>query len=75
MSEDKSKRGPVDWGRIEMHEQCEVDFWTRKFGVTRDKLQQAVTAVGASASQVESWLKRNGQRHTERSQATKSRFT
>ena len=59
MSDDKSKRGPADRSRINMHEPYEVEYWTQKFGVNRDKLQRAVNAVGVSATAVEEWLKRN----------------
>ena len=40
-----------------MSEDYEVEYWTNKFGVSREKLQQAVDAVGNSASAVEQRLK------------------
>lgn len=59
MSDDKSKRGPADRSRINMHEPYEVEYWTGHFGVSRDKLQRAVNAVGVMVKDVEAWLKRN----------------
>jgi hypothetical protein len=41
-----------------MGEDYEVDHWTGKFGVSRERLQQAVDAVGNSASAVEEHLKK-----------------
>lgn len=40
-----------------MSEDYEVEYWTKKFGVSRDKLQQAVDAAGHSAKAVEKYLK------------------
>jgi len=56
MSDDKTKRGPQDSSRIAMGEDYEVDYWTTKFGVSRDRLQQAVDAVGNGADAVEKHL-------------------
>jgi hypothetical protein len=39
-------------------EDYEVDYWTGKLGVSRERLQQAVEAVGNSADAVEQYLKR-----------------
>lgn len=59
MSDDKGKRGPADRSRINMHEPYEVEYWTGHFGVSRDKLQRAVNAVGVMVKDVEAWLSRN----------------
>jgi hypothetical protein len=58
MADDKTKRAPQDSSRIAMGEDYEVDYWTNKFGVSRETLQQAVNAVGNSAAAVEQHLKR-----------------
>ena len=58
MADDKTQRGPQDRSRIAMNEDYEVDYWTGKFGVSRDKLQEAVNAVGNGADAVEQYLKR-----------------
>ena len=57
MADDKTLRGPQDRSRISMSEDYEVEYWTNKFGVSRDELQKAVDAVGNSASAVEQHLK------------------
>jgi hypothetical protein len=57
MADNKELRAPQDASRIAMGEEYEVRYWTHKFGVTREKLQRAVDAVGHSASAVERHLK------------------
>jgi hypothetical protein len=57
MSDNKTLRTPQDSSRIAMGEDYEVEYWTNKFGVSRDRLQQAVDAVGHSADAVEKHLK------------------
>ena len=42
---------------ISLHEQQQVQYWTSRLGVSRNQLQQAIDAVGASPLQVEAWLK------------------
>jgi len=57
MADDKTLRGPQDASRIALGEDYEVDYWTGKFGVTRERLQAAVKAVGNSAAAVEAHLR------------------
>lgn len=57
MSDNKELRAPQDASRIAMGEDYEVDYWTAKFGVSREKLQAAVDAVGNGADAVERHLK------------------
>jgi hypothetical protein len=56
MSDDKSNRGPADRSRINVHEDYEVRYWTKKFNCTADQLRAAVAAVGVSAEKVQAWL-------------------
>ena len=56
MSDDKTQRSPLDASRIAMGEDYEVRYWTNKFGVSRERLQQAVDAVGNGADAVERHL-------------------
>jgi hypothetical protein len=58
MADDKTLRGPQDRSRIALGEDYEVDYWTGKFRVSREELQQAVAAVGNSAAAVGQYLKR-----------------
>jgi hypothetical protein len=57
MADDKSKRGPQDGKLISMKEDYEVEYWTKKFGVSRDELAAAVKEVGHSAAAVEKHLR------------------
>jgi hypothetical protein len=57
MADDKTLRAPQDSARIAMGEDYEVAYWTRKFGVSPERLQQAVDAVGNGAEAVEQYLK------------------
>jgi hypothetical protein len=57
MADDKTLRGPQDASRIALGEDYEVEYWTSKFGVSRERLEQAVKAVGNSADAVERHLR------------------
>lgn len=57
MADDKNARGPQDSSRIAMGEDYEVQYWTKKFGVSREQLETAVDAVGNGAGAVEKHLK------------------
>lgn len=52
MADDKTKRGPQDASRINIHEDYEVEYWTKKFGVSRTDLETAVGKAGVSADAV-----------------------
>lgn len=56
MADDRSKRGPQDSSKINMSEDYEVQYWTGKFGVTKEQLAAAVKKVGSSAKAVEAEL-------------------
>ena len=61
MSDDKGKRGSPDRDRIDINDPDEVRNWTQSLGVSRDQLEQAVRAVGSTASKVRDYL--GGTRH------------
>jgi hypothetical protein len=46
MSDDKTKTAPQDASKINVHEDYEVKYWTKKFGVTPEKLREAVAKAG-----------------------------
>lgn len=58
MADDKTLRSPQDRSRIAMGEDYEVRYWTEKFGVSQQRLQEAVNSVGNSADAVEDYFKR-----------------
>jgi len=59
MSDDLNNRGAQDRARVSMVEDHEVEYWTEKFGVSREKLTEAVSAVGNSARAVGDYLAEN----------------
>jgi hypothetical protein len=59
MADDKTKRAPEDAILISLEEDYEVEYWTRKYGVTRQRLADAVKSVGDSAKKVAEHLKRH----------------
>jgi len=52
MADNKQDRGPQDRARVNMDEDYEVRWWSKKFGVTPDKLRNAVDEVGPSSGAV-----------------------
>lgn len=58
MSDDKSNRGAPDRDRIDVNEEYELQYWSEKFGVSRDQLKQAVAKVGPMAKEVQRQLGR-----------------
>jgi hypothetical protein len=56
MSDDLTKRRPLDSSRINIHEEYEVNWWCAYFGVSKERLVSAVKAVGTSADAVRRYL-------------------
>ena len=56
MSDDKTKRGPADASRIDIHEDYEVTYWCGALGCTREQLIAAVRAVGVMVADVRRYL-------------------
>jgi hypothetical protein len=54
MADDPNKRGPQDRSRISLSEPYEIQYWTKKFGVTPDELREVIKKVGNSAKAVDS---------------------
>ena len=46
MSDDKTKRGPQDRSKINVHEKYELDYWSEKVRVTPGELRDAVKRIG-----------------------------
>ncbi len=46
MADDRTKRGAQDRDRININEDYEVQYWSQKFGVSKEQLASAVDAVG-----------------------------
>lgn len=58
MSDDKSKKGPADRDRINIHEPYEVEYWCKHFGCTPAELKAAVAKVGVMVKDVAAELKK-----------------
>lgn len=58
MSDDKLNRGPADAKRVNVNEQYEVRYWTKEFGISEDRLREAVKRVGVMADDVRAELRR-----------------
>ena len=52
MADDTTQRGTQDRSRVNVHEDHEVAYWTKKWGVARADLEAAVEKVGTSAAAV-----------------------
>jgi hypothetical protein len=52
MADNLKDRGAQDRARINIHEEHEVRYWTKKFGVSEDELSKAVQSAGVSAEAV-----------------------
>ena len=57
MADDKTKTRPQDAERVNIHEDYELEYWTRKFGCTREQLKAAVKKAGVMVKDVEKELK------------------
>ncbi|SFI80695.1 DUF3606 domain-containing protein [Bradyrhizobium sp. Gha] len=56
MSDGKNKRGPADRARVNVHEDYELRYWSRRFGCTEAELIDAVKHAGVMADAVERYL-------------------
>lgn len=50
MADNLNNRGPQDAARVNVNEEWELDYWSKKFGVSREALKDSVSKVGVSAS-------------------------
>lgn len=58
MPDNHKKTGRPDDERINVSQPHEVEYWTRKIGVTEAELRRAVSAVGPMATVVRLYLGR-----------------
>lgn len=56
MPDDLTKTGKADDSRINIHQDHEVQYWTRKLGVTAERLREAVRLVGPMVRDVKRHL-------------------
>jgi hypothetical protein len=55
--DDKNNIGGQDRKRIDINEEYELQYWSEKFGVSRQELKNAVEQAGTEAEEVERILK------------------
>lgn len=58
MSDNLKIKQPADMTKVNISQEWEVDFWCKKFGITKDKLKQAVAAAGPMVKDIVKWLGR-----------------
>ena len=49
MADDLKNRGAQDRARVNIHEDHEVAYWTKKWGISKEELAAAVKKAGVSA--------------------------
>jgi len=57
MADNLEQRGGRDRERINVNQDHELRDWSKKFGVTKEQLKEAVQAVGNESDKVEQFLK------------------
>jgi len=57
MSDDPTRRGSQDRTRVNVNQDHELRYWTKKWGVTAEQLKEAVRQVGDHTEKVEELLK------------------
>jgi len=56
--DNKSNVGSPDRDRINIHENYEVEYWTKTLGISSEELRKAVDAAGTSAEAVKKHIKK-----------------
>ena len=56
--DNKNNAGSPDRDRINIHENYEVEYWTKTLGVSAEELRKAVETAGTSADEVRKHLKK-----------------
>ena len=56
MTDNKKLKSIQDRVRINVNEPYEVEYWTKKFGISSQQLRGAVRAVGVSVKRVSGYL-------------------
>ncbi|MDB5130517.1 MAG: hypothetical protein JWR02_266 [Mucilaginibacter sp.] len=56
--DNKNNVGSPDRDRINLHENYEVEYWTKTLGISAEELKEAVKNAGTSANAVKQHLKK-----------------
>ena len=52
MADDLQKRGPIDRSRVNVSEPWEIEWWSKKWSISPERLRAAVAEVGVMANDV-----------------------
>ena len=58
MADDLKNRGAQDRARVNIHEDHEVAYWTKKWGISKEQLAAAVKKASVSADAVAKELRK-----------------
>jgi hypothetical protein len=61
--EDKTKHVPRDGKFLSLEQDWEAEYWAKRFGVSRERLEEAVAAVGRSVANVAAYLNEHAVAH------------
>ncbi|MBJ7444134.1 MAG: DUF3606 domain-containing protein [Sphingobium sp.] len=56
MNQDQSRAGPPEASHVCLDDADAIDYWTRRFDVSREELEEAVDTVGDSVDAVAAYL-------------------
>ena len=56
MPDDLTRRQPEDPKQINVNQDWELNLWSKKFGVSKDRIKEAVKAVGPWVKDVKEYL-------------------
>jgi len=56
MTDDSIRKESADLRRVNVHEEHELKYWVKEFGVSKERIIEAVYAVGTSAETVRKYL-------------------
>ena len=62
MGHDAATQGERSQDRVSLDDERDVQYWTKRLGVTKEKLQRAVERAGPALASVEEYLDRSNPR-------------
>lgn len=51
-----SRSGPQDSNHVTLGQNYDVEYWSNRFGVSRDELEEAIDSVGDSVDAIAAYL-------------------
>ena len=64
MEHDAATQGERSQDRVSLDDERDVQYWTKRHGVTKEKLQRAIERAGPALASVEEYLDRSNTRST-----------